>query len=329
MKFTSYCLLLALAFLGISTLGGINEYVFFAGFVILQFVILATAWNILGGYAGYVNFGVPAFIAVGAYSAVVLFKSMSAPLLVQILGGGILAGALGLGVGLLTLKLRGIFFSIATVAVVFILETVVNNWRYVGGATGMQLTRPQDLWFFDSYARMLFFVMAILAILSVAIARYVQDSFLGRGLRAVRDSEEAAECSGVPTLKIKLIACTISGALMGIAGAPLPMYLSYIEPASTFNLSYSISALGMPIIGGTSHWIGPVIGALLLATLQQIVTVTVSNELNVLVVGALLKRWARNLRSLNPWAGFVLKQAEQLPSLLPQLWAFRFQLPTR
>ncbi len=288
MKFTSYCLLLALAFLGISTLGGINEYVFFAGFVILQFVILATAWNILGGYAGYVNFGVPAFIAVGAYSAVVLFKSMSAPLLVQILGGGILAGALGLGVGLLTLKLRGIFFSIATVAVVFILETVVNNWRYVGGATGMQLTRPQDLWFFDSYARMLFFVMAILAILSVAIARYVQDSFLGRGLRAVRDSEEAAECSGVPTLKIKLIACTISGALMGIAGAPLPMYLSYIEPASTFNLSYSISALGMPIIGGTSHWIGPVIGALLLATLQQIVTVTVSNELNVLVVGALL-----------------------------------------
>ena len=288
MKFTSYCLLLALAFLGISTLGGINEYVFFAGFVILQFVILATAWNILGGYAGYVNFGVPAFIAVGAYSAVVLFKSMSAPLLVQILGGGILAGALGLGVGLLTLKLRGIFFSIATVAVVFILETVVNNWRYVGGATGMQLTRPQDLWFFDSYACMLFFVMAILAILSVAIARYVQDSFLGRGLRAVRDSEEAAECSGVPTLKIKLIACTISGALMGIAGAPLPMYLSYIEPASTFNLSYSISALGMPIIGGTSHWIGPVIGALLLATLQQIVTVTVSNELNVLVVGALL-----------------------------------------
>ena len=208
--------------------------------------------------------------------------------LVQILGGGILAGALGLGVGLLTLKLRGIFFSIATVAVVFILETAVNNWRYVGGATGLQLTRPQDLWFFDSYVRMLFFVMAVLAVISVAIARYVQDSFLGRGLRAVRDSEEAAECSGVPTLKIKLIACTISGALMGIAGAPMPMYLSYIEPSSTFNLSYSIYALGMPIIGGTSHWIGPVIGALLLATLQQIVTVTVSNELNVLIVGVLL-----------------------------------------
>ncbi len=287
MKFWLSCDVMTLGVFGLA-MSGINEYLFFAGFVILQFIILAPAWNILGGYAGYVNFGVPAFVAVGAYTAVVLFKALQAPLIVQILGGGILAGALGLGVGLLTLKLRGIFFSIATVAVVFILETVVMNWRYVGGATGLQLTRPADVWVFDSYTRMLFFVMGLLAIGSVAIARYIQDSYLGQGLRAVRDSEEAAECSGVPTLKIKLIACTVSGALMGIAGAPMPMYLSYIEPTSTFNLSYSISALGMPIIGGTSHWLGPLIGAILLGTIQQVVTVTISSELNVLVVGVLL-----------------------------------------
>jgi branched-chain amino acid transport system permease protein len=287
MKFWLSCAVMTLVVLGLA-MSGINEYLFFAGFVILQFIILATAWNILGGYAGYVNFGVPAFVAVGAYTAVVLFKAIQAPLIVQIIGGGILAGALGLGVGLLTLKLRGIFFSIATVAVVFILETVVMNWRYVGGATGLQLTRPSDAWIFDSYTRMLFFVMGLLAIGAIAVARYIQDSYLGQGLRAVRDSEEAAECSGVPTLKIKLIACTVSGALMGIAGAPMPMYLSYIEPTSTFNLSYSISALGMPIIGGTSHWLGPLIGAILLGTIQQVVTVTISSELNVLVVGVLL-----------------------------------------
>ncbi|MEY2810632.1 MAG: hypothetical protein RLZ66_2143 [Pseudomonadota bacterium] len=287
MKFWLSCAVMTLVVFALA-MSGINEYLFFAGFVILQFIILATAWNILGGYAGYVNFGVPAFVAVGAYTAVVLFKAIQAPLIVQIVGGGILAGALGLGVGLLTLKLRGIFFSIATVAVVFILETVVMNWRYVGGATGLQLTRPTDFWIFDSYTRMLFFVMGLLAIGAVATARYIQDSYLGQGLRAVRDSEEAAECSGVPTLKIKLIACTVSGALMGIAGAPMPMYLSYIEPTSTFNLSYSISALGMPIIGGTSHWLGPLIGAILLGTIQQVVTVTISSELNVLVVGVLL-----------------------------------------
>ena len=113
-------------------------------------------------------------------------------------------------------------------------------------------------------------------------------SWIGRGLRAVRDSEEAAECCGVPTLKLKLFVCTLSGALMAAAGAPLTMYLSFVEPASSFNLNYSVSALAMAMIGGTAHWIGPVIGALLLGSIQQAVTVTISSEINVLVVGVLL-----------------------------------------
>jgi branched-chain amino acid transport system permease protein len=289
----------------------VNEYFFYAAFVVLQFVVLATAWNILGGYAGYVNFGTGAFFAIGAYSAVVLFKWLGAPLGVQILAAAGVSGLLGFGVGLLTLRLRGIFFAIATVAVTFMLETVMVNWRYVGGATGLQLLRPPLTEPFDSYTRMLFVVMALLALVAISVARYVQDSWIGRGLRAIRDSEEAAECSGVPTLKLKLFACTVSGALMGAAGAPMPMYLSFIEPASSFSLNYSVSALAMPMIGGTAHWIGPVIGALLLASIQQIVTVTISNEINVLVVGVLLvlfvvaapdgvlglfKRWLRSSR---------------------------------
>jgi len=164
---------------------------------------------------------------------------------------------------------------------------------------------------FGTYTRMLFVVMAIVALAAVSVARYVQDSWIGRGLRAIRDSEEAAECSGVPTLKLKLFACTISGALMGAAGAPMPMYLAFIEPASSFSLNYSVSALAMPMIGGTAHWIGPVLGALLLATIQQVVTVTISGEINVLVIGVLLvvfvvaapdgvlglfKRWLRSSR---------------------------------
>ena len=266
----------------------VNEYFFYAAFVVLQFVVLATAWNILGGYAGYVNFGTGAFFAIGAYTAVVLFKWLNAPLALQIAAAAAVSGLLGFGVGLLTLRLRGIFFAIATVAVSFMLETLMVNWRYVGGATGLQLLRPPVLEPFDSYTRMLFVVIALLALLAVSVARYVQDSWIGRGLRAIRDSEEAAECSGVPTLKLKLFACTVSGALMGAAGAPMPMYLSFIEPASSFSLNYSVSALAMPMIGGTAHWIGPVIGALLLASIQQIVTVTISNEINVLVVGVLL-----------------------------------------
>jgi len=265
-----------------------NEYFFFAGYTVLMFIVLATAWNILGGYAGYVNFGTPAFFGLGAYTAAVLFKAFELPLALQIVAAATMSGLLGLGAGLLTLRLRGIFFAIATIALVVIMETLFINWRYAGGATGLQLLRPPPTAPFESYIKMLFVVMAALAVTAVAIARYIETSWLGRGLRAIRDSEEAAEASGVPTLKLKVFACTVSGALMGVAGAPMPMYLSFIEPASTFNLNYAIGALASPMIGGTAHYIGPVLGAILLATFQQIVTVTISNEVNVLVVGVML-----------------------------------------
>ena len=264
------------------------EYFFFAGYTVLMFVVLATAWNILGGYAGYVNFGTPAFFGLGAYTAAVLYKATAAPLALQIAAAAAMAGLLGFGAGLLTLRLRGIFFAIATIALTVIMETVFINWRYAGGATGLQLLRPPPTAPFESYIKMLFVVMGVAAVASVAIARYIERSWLGRGLRAIRDSEEAAEASGVPTLRLKLVACTISGALMGVAGAPMPMYLSFIEPPSTFNLNYAIGALASPIIGGTGTWLGPVIGAVLLSSLQQIVTVTISSEINVLLVGVLL-----------------------------------------
>jgi branched-chain amino acid transport system permease protein len=218
----------------------------------------------------------------------VLFKAYELPLALQIVAAAFMSGLLGLGAGLLTLRLRGIFFAIATIALVVIMETLFINWRYAGGATGLQLLRPAPTPPFESYIKMLFVVMALLSVVSVAIARYIETSWLGRGLRAIRDSEEAAEACGVPTLKLKVFACTVSGALMGVAGAPMPMYLSFIEPASTFNLNYAIGALASPMIGGTAHYIGPVIGAIVLASFQQIVTVTISNEVNVLVVGVML-----------------------------------------
>ena len=287
MKFwVSAGLVFSLAVIAAATLQ--NEYYFFAGYTVLMFVVLATAWNILGGYAGYVNFGTPAFFGLGAYTAAVLFKAFALPLALQIVAAAAMSGLLGLVAGLLTLRLRGIFFAIATIALTVIMETLFINWRYAGGATGLQLLRPAPIWPFESYTTMLFVVMAAMAVASVAVARYVQDSWIGRGLRAIRDSEEAAECSGVPTLKLKVFACALSGALMGAAGAPMPMYLSFIEPASTFNLNYAIGALASPMIGGMTHYMGPVIGAILLSTLQQVVTVTISGEMNVMVVGVLL-----------------------------------------
>src|SRR5271165_2078165 len=120
-----------------------NEYPFFAGYVILQFVVLSVAWSILGGYAGYVNFGTNAFFGVGVYTAVFLVKATGASLFVQIATAACVGALLGLAVGLLTLRMQGIFFSIATIALSIVIETSVTNWRYVGGAAGIQLQRPE------------------------------------------------------------------------------------------------------------------------------------------------------------------------------------------
>src|SRR5215813_10243090 len=265
-----------------------NEYPFFAGYVILQFIVLAVAWSILGGYAGYVNFGTNAFFGVGVYTAVFLARAFDAPLAVQIATAAVVGSLLGLSIGLLTLRMQGIFFSIATIALAIIIETTITNWRFVGGAAGIQLQRPPVTAPFDSYVKMLFFVQALLVVLAIAVTRFIQNSRIGRGLHALRDDELAAECTGVPTLRLKLLACVVSGALISAGGAPAAMYLSFANPDSAFNLNYSVSVLAMSLIGGTAHWIGPVIGAIVLGTTQQFLAVTISSEVNVLVLGIML-----------------------------------------
>jgi branched-chain amino acid transport system permease protein len=265
-----------------------NQYPFFAGYVILQFIALAVAWSILGGYAGYVNFGTSAFFGVGVYTSVFLVKAFGAPLFVQIATAAAIGALMGFALGLLTLRMQGIFFSIATIALTIIIETTVMNWRFVGGAAGIQIARPPVTPPFDNYVEMLFFVQAMLVVLAVAISRYIQNSWIGRGLQALKDDELAAECSGVPTLRLKLLACVISGALLCAIGAPAAMYLQFANPDSAFNLNYSVSTLAMSLIGGTAHWAGPIIGAILLATTQQLLTVTISSEVNVLVLGIML-----------------------------------------
>ena len=265
-----------------------NDYLFFAGYVVLEYVVLATAWNILGGYCGYVNFGTAAFFALGAYSSVAIHKLSPMPMPVLILVGGVVSGIVGLGMGYLTLRLRGAFFSIATLALAVVVQTLITNWDFVGGSRGAYVIRPAIAPLVGSYIQYLFLVMLVLAIVAVAAARMIERSWLGYGFASIRDDELAAEASGVPTLRLKLVATTLSGALMGMAGAPLPYYVGYLDPASGFNLAYAVNSIAMPLVGGTTTWIGPVIGALLLGTIQQVATVTISSAVNLLIVGVLL-----------------------------------------
>jgi branched-chain amino acid transport system permease protein len=265
-----------------------NDYLFFAGYTVLQFVVLATAWNILGGYTGYVNFGSAAFFAMGAYASVFVHKTYPLPIPLLIVIGGIVSGVVGLGMGYLTLRLRGAFFAIATLALAVVLQTFIINWEYVGGARGAYIIRPQQMPLIGPYIHYLFLLMLALAVAALTCARWIERSRLGYGFATIRDDELAAEASGVPTLQLKLIATTLSGALMGMAGAPFPYYIGYLQPASAFGLEYAVNSIAMPMIGGTTSWIGPLIGAVLLGSLQQIATVTISSAVNLLIVGLLL-----------------------------------------
>ena len=265
-----------------------SEYFFFAAYSVLQFVILATAWNILGGYAGYVNFGSAAFFAIGAYATVAGFK-LQLPQGVNILLGTIVAGLIGLGMGYLTLRLKGVFFSIATLALSVVLLTIVINTPFLGGARGVYVIVPRESPIgVGQYIHWLYFLILGMAILSVIVARYIQHSSLGQGLMAIRDDELAAEGLGVPTLRLKLIATTISGAMMGLAGTTFPYLITYMEPTAAFNLSFAVNSIAMPIVGGLGSWLGPLIGALLLGTIQQVASVTLSSTWNLLIVGGML-----------------------------------------
>src|SRR5712675_1573710 len=184
----------ALVFAGARLVG--NDYVFFAGYTVLQFIVLATAWNILGGYTGYVNFGTAAFFALGAYATVFFHKFYPMPVPVLLIIGAVVSGLVGLGTGYLTLRLRGAFFAIATLALAVVLQTLIVNWDFVGGSRGAYIIRPGEVPILGSYIQYLFLVMLVLSVLALATARIIEQSRLGYGFATIRDDEVAAEACG-------------------------------------------------------------------------------------------------------------------------------------
>lgn len=265
-----------------------SSYFYFAGYVVLQYVILSTAWNLLAGYTGYVNFGVGGFYAVGAYTSAVFLLRLKVNLFIAMLAGGTLAGLLGFGLGYLTIRLRGIFFAIATLAVAIVIRMVIVNMNWLGGANGLYIFRPKPFPPFSDYMEFLFAVMLLVAFVSAMTVRYIEKSWVGKCFIAIKDSEEAAECAGVSAFRLKVLACTLSGFMMGVAAAPFPYYITYLEPYSATDLLITVNSLAMPLVGGTAHWLGPVIGALLLGGAQQMITVTISSEWNLLIMGVVL-----------------------------------------
>jgi branched-chain amino acid transport system permease protein len=161
----------------------------------------------------------------------------------------------------------------------------VVNWSYVGGSSGAYLVRPKVFAPFTSFTEYLCLTMFAISAGAAVASAAIERSSIGAGLAAIRDDETAAAALGVPTLRLKLVAATISGAILGMAGTPLPFYNSYVNPDSAFAIGYSVNAVAMALVGGVESWPGPVGGALLLGLLQQLALAFVSSSASLALVG--------------------------------------------
>ncbi|MDA4128898.1 MAG: branched-chain amino acid ABC transporter permease [Thaumarchaeota archaeon] len=279
-------LLVSLAFGAILPVFYKQPYFYFASYIVLQYVALSVAWNLLGGYGGYLNFGTSAFFGVGAYVSAYLFNSLGIPEVIAILAAGAVSALFGVLIGYSSLRLRGVYFAIATLAATTLVQSIVLNTPALGSAVGLYIRFPAAPAIYGNLIELLFVAMFGISVVSIGLSYWIENSWIGRGLMALRDDEQAAETLGVPTFRLKLYANVLSGFLMGVVGSLYPLYIGYIEPYSIFDLGISFNVFVMTFIGGIGTWQGPIIGALVLGSIQQAASVTVTSQYNLAVVAA-------------------------------------------
>jgi branched-chain amino acid transport system permease protein len=227
------------------------------------FSIAALGLNFLTGYAGQVSLGHAAFMAVGAYSSLILYGRYGIPLIPSIIGGGIVSAIVGSIFGIPSLRIKGFYLAVSTLAAQFIIEWVLTHWKWVSGGVFGTIDAP-DLYVFGflidtsvkKYYLVLFFV-----VLLVIFGKNLVRGQLGRNWQAIRDMDVAAEIIGVSLFRYKLIAFAASSFYAGVAGALITM--AYIGAANIeeFNLYLSFNLLGMIIIGGMGSVLGSFLGA--------------------------------------------------------------------
>lgn len=239
----------------------------------LMFAILASSWNIIGGYTGYPSFGNVVFFGLGAYTTAVLMTKAGAPFLVGLLGSAGLCVVFAVLIGLPVLRLRGHYFAIATLGVAEAMREVVKNLDITEGNTGMvlPLIRAPEMFYY--------FMLGTL-LLTLGVTFWFTRRRLGYGLAAIREDEDAAATTGVDTTRYKIIAFALSGLFAGLAGGIHAYKNTFIEPDPVFSVGITVEMIVMAVFGGLGTPIGPTIGALLLQTISEVL----SNYIQVLHV---------------------------------------------
>ena len=229
---------------------------------IAMFVVIASAWNIIGGFTGYASFGNIAFFGLGAYTVGVLVSNLRWPFALALLAAPLTTALFGGVVGLALLRLRGHYFAVATLGIGVAVGEVVNNLGPLGASTGLFLPiLRSDLLFF--------YLMLGAALLAVGVSWLILRSRLGYGLLAIRENEEAAAVIGVNTVLYKVAAFCISAALTGLAGGIFAQWNSFINQENVFAVTDNVQMILMAVVGGAGTVLGPVAGAVVLELIIQ------------------------------------------------------------
>ena len=270
---------------------GFSTYYLLYAYFLFFWIAQATSWNILSGYSGYFSFGQGAFYGLGVYTAGVLFAREGMNYFLTIPIAGLLGGALALAVGALAFRLsslRGEIFALLTLAVTFTLASVVALSERIDGGQGVPIPVPDYPDILGDFQDLIYRLGLAVAVLAVISAFLIQHSRFGWGLFSIRDEEGVAEELGVPTFRYKMFAITISGALGALSGAVATLQIGYLTPDGVFNLTVPLLVIVMSVLGGRRHWLGPIIGALIIYSLQERLTNSDLEEYGQIVLGAIL-----------------------------------------
>ncbi|HKT19185.1 MAG TPA: branched-chain amino acid ABC transporter ATP-binding protein/permease [Stellaceae bacterium] len=256
--------LLAAALIAVPATGIPAFYIAFL-YLVFFWIAMATSWNILSGFAGYWSFGHAAFFGTGVYTSATLATQFGVPFLLTLPVAAAIAAALGTAVGFVVFRiqrLRGELFALMTISVTFVVATVISNTPIDGGS-GVYLISVALPEVFGSQNATIYLLGLLMAAAALALAYWVFHSKMGHGLFAIHDDEDVAEVKGVPTFRYKLAAFALSSGIAGAVGGVYSIYVSYVTVGETFEITVIMYPVVMSIFGGSRHWLGPALGAVI------------------------------------------------------------------
>ena len=291
MKQSNYALVIIAGIL-LAPLPWLNIPAFWQSFLYIVFYwgVLAVSWNLFSGVSGYFSFGHGAFFGIGMYTVAYFCGHLELPFLPILILSGLLAGFFGLLIGALVFRVknvRGELFALLTLAVTFVIATIVLNTPIDGGP-GVYLNSVAIPKLGPNAAASFYLMMLLLLIVSLLSAIWIYASKLGLGLSAIHDDEDAAEVMGVPTYRSKLIGLFISTYLAGMAGGIQALFVSYVTANETFSITVPLFVVLMSVLGGTRHWAGPLLGAIVITGIQYFFTVGDSALFGKMILGFIL-----------------------------------------